>query len=68
MLAIAAILACFCLALLSAIMLRFYIVRENKKQDRMHGAIDTSEAIVDGMRTDIHDKKDRENTDFRYVL
>ena len=67
-LAIAAILVCFCLALLSAVALRFYMVRENKKRDRVYGVVDTSEAMIDGMRTGMHDKTDRENTDFRYVL
>jgi ACS family allantoate permease-like MFS transporter len=67
-LAIAAILVCFCLALLSAIALRFYMLRENKRRDRVYGAVDTDEAKVDGMRTGMHDKTDRESTDFRYVL
>lgn len=67
-LAIASILVFFCASLLCAVVLRFYMLWENKRRDRVYGAVETTEAKVDGMRTGMHDKTDQENTDFRYVL
>ncbi|KAK6075989.1 allantoate permease [Seiridium cupressi] len=67
-LAIASILVFFCVSLFCAVVLRFYMFWENKRRDRVYGAVDTTEAKVDGMRTGMHDRTDQENTDFRYVL
>jgi hypothetical protein len=67
-LAIATILVCFCAALLCALALRFLMVRENTRRDRIYGQLESTQDRVDGMRVGMHDKTDLENTDFRYVL
>ncbi|KAH9886180.1 major facilitator superfamily domain-containing protein [Xylariomycetidae sp. FL2044] len=69
LLAIASILVFFCVAFFCAIALRFYMVFENRRRDRVFGALgSSSEDKIDGMRLGMHDKTDLENTDFRYVL
>ncbi|TPX07685.1 uncharacterized protein E0L32_010581 [Thyridium curvatum] len=67
-LAITTILVFFCIALLSGILLRVYMVVENKRRDRRYGPVDNLEEKLDGMRLGMHDKTDLENPDFRYVL
>lgn len=67
-LAIASILVFFCAALLCALALRFYMVWENRRRDRVYGALETVDDKVDGMRLGMHDKTDLENPDFRHVL
>ncbi|KAL3420353.1 allantoate permease [Phlyctema vagabunda] len=67
-LAITIILVCFCVALLCAVALRFYMVRENARRDRVYGVAESLEEKRDGMRLGMHDKTDLENPDFRYVL
>ncbi|KAH6976578.1 major facilitator superfamily domain-containing protein [Ilyonectria destructans] len=67
-LAIATILVCFCAALVCALVLRFMMLRENKRRDRVYGELQSAEDRIDGMRVGMHDKTDLENTDFRYVL
>ena len=67
-LAITIILVCFCVALLCAVGLRFYMKFENARRDREFGALQTNEEKLDGMRLGMHDKTDLENVDFRYVL
>ncbi|KAF7538360.1 hypothetical protein G7054_g2980 [Neopestalotiopsis clavispora] len=52
-LAIASILVFFCVSLLCAVVLRFYMLWENKRRDRLYGAVETTEAKIDGMRTAI---------------
>ena len=67
-LAIATILVCFCLALVCALGLRLYMMWENRRRDRVFGALETVDDKVDGMRLGMHDKTDLENPDFRFVL
>ncbi|KAF9738893.1 hypothetical protein PMIN06_010363 [Paraphaeosphaeria minitans] len=67
-LAITTILVCFCLALFCALALRFYMIWENRRRDRVFGVLETVDDQVDGMRLGMHDKTDLENPDFRYVL
>ncbi|EOO00242.1 putative mfs allantoate transporter protein [Phaeoacremonium minimum UCRPA7] len=67
-LAITTILVFFCAALLSAILLRIYMIMENKRRDSRFGRLDGLEEKLDGMRLGMHDKTDLENVDFRYVL
>ncbi|KAJ5017750.1 hypothetical protein K4K57_007663 [Colletotrichum sp. SAR 10_99] len=66
-LAIAIILVCFCAALLTAVVLRFYMTWENRRRDKKYGGVDGAQR-VDGVRLGMHDKTDLENPDFRYVL
>ena len=67
-LAITTILVFFCAALLAAILLRIYMIMENKRRDSRFGRLDGLEDKLDGMRLGMHDKTDLENVDFRYVL
>ena len=67
-LAITSILVFFCAGLICAAALRLYMAWENRRRDRIYGAVGTSEQQVDGMRMGMHDKTDLENPDFRYVL
>jgi MFS transporter, ACS family, allantoate permease len=51
-----------------AILLRVYMIVENKRRDRQFGALEITEEKLDGMRLGMHDKTDLENVGFRYVL
>ncbi|KAJ9134024.1 MFS general substrate transporter [Pleurostoma richardsiae] len=67
-LAITTILVFFCAALISAVLLRFYMIVQNKRRDSRFGRLEGLEERLDGMRLGMHDKTDLENVDFRYVL
>ncbi|KAL3477279.1 major facilitator superfamily domain-containing protein [Aspergillus californicus] len=67
-LAIASILVFFCAAFFCAVVLRGYMIWENRRRDRVYGVLDTLDDRVDGMRLGMHDKSDLENVGFRYVL
>lgn len=67
-LAIATILVCFCLAAICGLALRLYMSWENRRRDRVFGALETVDDRLDGMRLGMHDKTDLENPDFRFVL
>ncbi|RDW69784.1 hypothetical protein BP6252_08804 [Coleophoma cylindrospora] len=67
-LAITIILVCFCISLMCAITLRWWMIRENKRRDAQFGPVESMQDKRDGMRLGMHDKTDLENPDFRYVL
>ncbi|KAF9871730.1 hypothetical protein CkaCkLH20_10664 [Colletotrichum karsti] len=65
-LAIVSIMVCLGIGLLCAVLLRFYMIWENKRRDRLYGRPENLEDRLDGMRMGMHDKTDDENKDFRY--
>ncbi|KAL2430490.1 putative transporter [Exophiala dermatitidis] len=64
--AITGLLVCFGLSISFNLVLRFYMSRENKKRDAALTRGEIQE--VDGELEGFHDKTDRENPAFRYVL
>ncbi|KOC14752.1 putative vitamin H transporter [Aspergillus flavus AF70] len=72
--AFAAILACFCIAVLDVVLLRLYMVWENKRRDRKQGRAiepETKEAEDSGHSTagrEVGDVSDWQNPNFRFCL
>lgn len=70
--ALATNLGCFCAAFVIAVLLRFYLMWENKRRDKKYGVVDMEgldederlEGILNGMK----DQTDISNKQFRYVL
>ncbi|KAE8330585.1 major facilitator superfamily domain-containing protein [Aspergillus sergii] len=72
--AFAAILACFCIAVLDVFLLRVYMAWENKRRDRKQGRVidpETKEAEdseVSTTRREVGDVSDWQNPNFRFCL
>lgn len=69
--ALATILACFCICFLVAVLLRFYLIWENKRRDKKYGKIDMTgdeDDRVEGILNGMKDETDIANKQFRYVL
>lgn len=67
-LAITAVMVCFVISVFCAILLRIFMVWENRRRDTRFGKVEDLEVKLDGMRMGMYDKTDNENKDFRYVL
>ncbi|GFZ49534.1 hypothetical protein JCM24511_07654 [Saitozyma sp. JCM 24511] len=65
--ALAILLVFFCVQILIAAAIRFYMVWSNRRRDRKFGKVDR-QAETAGALEGLQDKTDRENTAFRYVL
>jgi hypothetical protein len=65
--ALAIILVFFCVQILLAVTIRYYMVWDNRKRDRKFGEVDRN-AETQGALDGLMDKTDRENNNFRYVL
>lgn len=69
--ALATILACFCICVLVAVLLRFYLIWENKRRDKKYGKVDMTgdeDDRVEGILNGMKDETDIANKQFRYVL